>query len=55
LQREGIKVIDGQQLMQNARMIKTQDEITLLSTSCVMVERRLRGAVSGHEAGHSRE
>jgi Xaa-Pro aminopeptidase len=38
LQREGIKVIDGQQLMQNARMIKTQDEITLLSNSCVMVD-----------------
>jgi len=26
LQKEGIKVVDGQQVMQNARMIKTQDE-----------------------------
>src|SRR5499425_497764 len=30
LQREGIKVVDGQQLMQQARLIKTTDEITLL-------------------------
>ena len=38
LQKEGIKVVDGQQLMQNARKIKTQDEITLLSTACMMVD-----------------
>ena len=38
LQNEGIKVVDGQQLMQNARMIKTQDEITLLNTACMMVD-----------------
>jgi Xaa-Pro aminopeptidase len=38
LQKEGIKVVDGQQLMQNARMIKTQDEITLLNTACMMVD-----------------
>src|SRR5208283_1258925 len=38
LQKEGIKVVDGQQLMQNARMIKTEDEITLLNTSCMMVD-----------------
>jgi Xaa-Pro aminopeptidase len=38
LQREGIKVVDGQQLMQNVRLIKTVDEITLLSTSCMMVD-----------------
>jgi len=30
LQREGIQVIDGQALMSEARVIKTQDEITLL-------------------------
>src|SRR3954452_19962304 len=30
LQRAGIQMVDGQQLMQNARMLKTQDEITLL-------------------------
>jgi Xaa-Pro aminopeptidase len=38
LQAEGIKVVDGQQLMQSARVIKTQDEITLLNTACMMVD-----------------
>ena len=38
LQREAIKVIDGQQLMQEVRMIKTQDEITLLNMACSMVD-----------------
>ncbi|GAC1363831.1 MAG: M24 family metallopeptidase [Ktedonobacteraceae bacterium] len=38
LQAEGIKVVDGQQLMQQARLIKTQDEITLLATACTMVD-----------------
>src|SRR6266446_322912 len=38
LQAEGIKVVDGQQLMQQARVIKTRDEITLLSTACMMVD-----------------
>jgi Xaa-Pro aminopeptidase len=38
LQEEGIKVVDGQQLMQQARLIKTQDEITLLNSACMMVD-----------------
>jgi len=38
LQAEGIKVVDGQQLMQQARIIKTQDEITLLNSACMMVD-----------------
>ena len=38
LQAEGIKVVDGQQLMQQARVIKTQDEITLLNSACMMVD-----------------
>jgi Xaa-Pro aminopeptidase len=38
LQAEGINAVDGQQLMQKARIIKTQDEITLLSTACMMVD-----------------
>jgi Xaa-Pro aminopeptidase len=38
LQKEGIKVVDGQQLMQQARIIKTQDEITLLNMACMMVD-----------------
>jgi Xaa-Pro aminopeptidase len=38
LQAEGIKVLDGQQLMQQARVIKTRDEITLLNSACMMVD-----------------
>jgi Xaa-Pro aminopeptidase len=38
LQRAGVQVVDGQQLMQQARMIKTEDEITLLNTACMMVD-----------------
>src|SRR5437588_11756114 len=38
LQAEGIKVVDGQQLMQKARVIKTHDEITLPATACMMVD-----------------
>jgi Xaa-Pro aminopeptidase len=38
LQAEGLQVVDGQQLMQAARIIKTQDEITLLATACMMVD-----------------
>ncbi len=38
LQAEGIKVVDGQQLMLRARAIKTRDEITLLNTACMMVD-----------------
>src|SRR3989440_7016217 len=36
LQAEGIQVVDGQQLMQQARVIKTEDEVTLLNTACMM-------------------
>ena len=38
LQAQGIKVVDGQQLMHHVRKIKTQDEITLLNTACMMVD-----------------
>jgi Xaa-Pro aminopeptidase len=38
LQREGIQIADGQQLMQEARVIKTRDEITLLNMACSMVD-----------------
>jgi Xaa-Pro aminopeptidase len=38
LQAAGIGVVDGQQLMQETRMIKTRDEITLLNTACMMVD-----------------
>ena len=38
LQREGINVVDGQQLMSEARVIKTEDEIALLNHSAMMVD-----------------
>ena len=38
LQREGITVVDGQQLMSDARVIKTADEIALLNHSAMMVD-----------------
>jgi Xaa-Pro dipeptidase len=38
LQDEGITVHDGQQVMLNAREVKSQDEITLLNTACAMVD-----------------
>ena len=38
LQREGIEVVDGQQLISDAREIKTQDEISLLNMSAMMVD-----------------
>ena len=38
LQAQGIKVVDGHQLMLEVRKIKTQDEITLLNTACMMVD-----------------
>src|SRR6266536_2802786 len=38
LQKEGLTIVDGQQLMSNAREIKTQDEIALLTHSAAMVD-----------------
>src|SRR5258707_8944944 len=38
LQREGVTVVDGQALMSEARVIKTQDEIALLNMSAMMVD-----------------
>ncbi|HEY3541300.1 MAG TPA: Xaa-Pro peptidase family protein [Gaiellaceae bacterium] len=38
LQQAGVKVVDGQALMQDVRKLKTQDEKTLLSTACAMVD-----------------
>ena len=38
LRDEGIEVVDGQALMQDVRMVKTEDEITLLTTACAMVD-----------------
>jgi Xaa-Pro aminopeptidase len=38
LQALGIEVVDGQQVMQRARMRKTPEEIVLLDTACMMVD-----------------
>jgi len=38
LQAEGVRVVDGQQLMLEARKIKTEDEVVLLNTACMMVD-----------------
>src|SRR4030095_15092985 len=38
LQKEGLNIVDGQQLMSDAREIKTQDEISLLAQSAGMVD-----------------
>jgi Xaa-Pro aminopeptidase len=38
LQRSGVEVRDGQQVMADAREIKSADEITLLTQACAMVD-----------------
>jgi Xaa-Pro aminopeptidase len=38
LQQAGVQVVDGQALMQDVRKIKTEDEKTLLTTACAMVD-----------------
>jgi Xaa-Pro dipeptidase len=38
LEAEGITVVDGQQVMLDAREVKSIDEITLLNTACAMVD-----------------
>ncbi len=38
LQRAGVTVVDGQQVFLEARRIKTQDEIGLLTQACAMVD-----------------
>jgi Xaa-Pro aminopeptidase len=38
LQARGIEIVDGQQLMQRARVIKTVDEVSLLTHACAMVD-----------------
>ncbi len=38
LEAEGVTVVDGQQIMLNAREVKSIDEIILLNTACAMVD-----------------
>ena len=51
LQREGITVVDGQQLMSEARVIKTRDEIALLNTSAAMVDAAYHGLYMAMKPG----
>ena len=55
LQREGIEVVDGQQLMQRARMIKSQDEIVAARHGLHDGRRRLRAALPRDAPGNARE
>ena len=55
LQREGIQVVDGQQLMQQARMIKTAGRDHAAQHRLHDGGRRLRRAVPLHEARRARE
>ncbi len=38
LEREGLKLVDGQQILMDARVIKTEDEISLLNHAAMMVD-----------------
>jgi Xaa-Pro dipeptidase len=38
LEAEGVRVVDGQQVMLDAREVKSIDEIILLNTACAMVD-----------------
>ena len=38
LQKQGLEIRDGQQVMLDAREIKSRDEITLLSTAAALVD-----------------
>jgi Xaa-Pro dipeptidase len=38
LEAEGVRVVDGQQVMLDAREVKSVDEIMLLNTACAMVD-----------------
>src|SRR5260370_35082944 len=51
LQKEGIKVVDGQALMSEARLIKTQDEISLLNMSAMMVDAAYDGLYRAMKPG----
>ena len=50
LEKEGLKIRDGQQMMLMAREVKSHDEITLLNTAAVDGGRRLPGHHRGAEA-----
>ena len=55
LEAEGITVRDGQQVMLDAREVKSIDEIMLLNTACSMVDGAYQMIVRAAQAGHPRE
>ena len=52
LQKEGLTIVDGQQLLSNARADQTQDEILLLTHSAAMVDAAYRSV--NDETRHAR-
>ncbi|MBW2472712.1 MAG: aminopeptidase P family protein [Deltaproteobacteria bacterium] len=51
LQAEGVTVVDGQQIMLDAREIKSQDEIMLLTTAASMVDGTYQAIVEALKPG----
>ncbi len=51
LEKAGVKIADGQQTMLDAREIKSQDEILLLSTSAAMVDAAYQDIVEALKPG----
>ena len=51
LERQNLKIADGQQVMHNAREIKSIDEILLLSTSAAMVDAAYQDIVEALKPG----
>jgi Xaa-Pro dipeptidase len=51
LEKEHVKIADGQQVMHDAREIKSQDEILLLSTSAAMVDATYQDIVEALKPG----
>jgi Xaa-Pro aminopeptidase len=51
LQRQGLRIADGQQVMLDARMVKSPDEIALLSTAAAMVDGTYQSIVDALKPG----
>ena len=55
MQRQGLTVVDAQQLMLDARLIKSPDEIVLLNQAAAMVDGVYQDIVEALKPGHPRE
>jgi len=51
LEKKGLEIVDGQEIMLEARMIKTKDEIELLKTSAAMVDAAYEDVVRAIKPG----